>query len=69
MGTHHLPPNNDQNSCILVACDNTYTMESKDEVVFVDFIVHPIPLLFVTNITCDLSKATKGILVANVGCN
>jgi hypothetical protein len=26
-------------------------------------------LLFVTNITCDLSKATKGILVANIVCN
>jgi hypothetical protein len=46
-----------------------YTMESKDELAFVDFFVHPIPLLFATNITCDLSKATKGILVANVGCD
>jgi hypothetical protein len=45
-----------------------YTMELKDVVVFVDFFVHPIPL-FVFNITCDLFKATKGILVTNVACN
>jgi hypothetical protein len=51
---------------ILVACDNTYTMESKDELVFVDFFIHPIPLSFVTNITCDLSRVIKGILVTNV---
>jgi len=44
----------------IVACDNTYTMESKDELVFVDFFVHPIPLLFVTNITCNLSKGLRG---------
>ncbi len=44
-------------------------MESKDELVFVDFFVHPVPLPFVTNITCNLSKATKGILVANVACD
>ncbi len=61
--------NSDQNSCILVACDNMYTMESKDEVVFVDFFIHSMPLSFATNITCDLSKVTKGILVANVVCN
>jgi hypothetical protein len=69
VATHHLPPNSDQNSYILVACHNTYTMESKDEVTFVDFFIHLIPLLFVTNITCDLSKEIKGILVANVACN
>jgi hypothetical protein len=44
-------------------------MESKDELVFVDFFVHPIPLSFTINITCDLSKVTKGILVANVVCD
>jgi hypothetical protein len=27
------------------------------------------PLLFTTNITCDLSKVTKGILIANVACD
>jgi hypothetical protein len=37
-------------------------MESKDEFVFVYFFFHPIPLLFITNIACDLSKATKRIL-------
>jgi len=26
----------------IVACDNTYTMESKDELIFVDFCVHQI---------------------------
>jgi hypothetical protein len=72
IGTHgntSFAPNSDQNSCILVACDNTHVMESKDEVVFVNFFIHPIPLLFATNITCDLSKVIKGILVANVACN
>jgi hypothetical protein len=29
----------------IVACDNMYTMESKDELVFVDFFVHPIPFI------------------------
>jgi len=42
--------NRDQNSRILIACDNTYTMESKDEFVFVDFFIHPIPLVI-----CDHS--------------
>jgi hypothetical protein len=46
-----------------------YRMESKDELVFVDFFIHPIPLSFVTNITCDLFKVIKGILVTNVVCN
>jgi hypothetical protein len=27
------------------------------------------PLSFMINITCNLSKATKGILVINVGCD
>jgi hypothetical protein len=44
-------------------------MESKDELVFVDFFVHLIPLLFMINITCDLSKEIKGILVFNVTCD
>ncbi len=61
--------NSDQNNCTLVACHNTYTMESNDGLVFVDFFIYPIPFSFVTNITCDLSKVTKGILVANVACN
>ncbi len=52
-----------------VACDNMYTMELKDELVFVDFFIHPIPLSFVTNITYDLLKVTEGILVANVVCD
>jgi hypothetical protein len=65
MAAHHLP------SIVtkIVTCDNTYTMKSKYELVFVNFFVHPIPLLFATNITCDLSKATKGIFVANVACD
>jgi hypothetical protein len=44
-------------------------METNDELVFVDFFIHPILLSFVTNITCDLSKVTKGILVVNVVCD
>jgi hypothetical protein len=35
----------DQNSCILITCDNTYIMESKDELVFVDFFVYLMPLM------------------------
>jgi hypothetical protein len=41
-------------------------MESKDELVFINFFVHPILLSFATNITCDLSKAIKGILIATI---
>jgi hypothetical protein len=44
-------------------------MESKDEFVFILFIFIQYPLLFVTNITCDLSEMTKKILVANVDCD
>ncbi len=29
--------NCDQNSCILIACDNMYTMESKDEMYLLIF--------------------------------
>jgi hypothetical protein len=46
-----------------------FTMELKDEFIFVDLFIHSIPLSFVTNITCDLSKVTKGILIANVACD
>jgi hypothetical protein len=34
-----------QNSCILFACDNTYTMKSKDDFIFVEFFFHPIPFV------------------------
>jgi len=61
--------NCDQNSHILIICDNMYIMESKDDLVFVFFFPIQYPLSFATNITCDLFKATKGILVANVVCN
>jgi hypothetical protein len=40
-----------------------YTMDSKDDFVFVDFSFIQYLLLFVTNITCNLFKATKWILV------
>jgi hypothetical protein len=43
--------NYDQNSCILVACDNMYTMELKDEFVFVNFFFHPNFLSFVTKLS------------------
>ncbi len=41
MATHHLP------SIVtkIVARDNMYTMESKDELVFVGFFIHPIPFV------------------------
>jgi hypothetical protein len=52
----------------IVTCGNTYTMESKDEFILVNFFFIQYLLLFVTNVTCDLSKANKGILIANVAC-
>jgi hypothetical protein len=45
LGSASICFNCDQNNCIIVACDNTYTMESKDELIFVDFFFHPIPLV------------------------
>jgi hypothetical protein len=58
----------DQNSCIIVACENMYTMESKDEFVFVDFFFD-LYNLFVTNVSCNLSKVINEILVTNVTCD
>jgi hypothetical protein len=52
--------NYDQNSCILVACDNTCRMELADEMYLLTFFFHTIPFVFATN----LSHATKRILVA-----
>jgi len=37
--------NNDQNSRILIACDNMYTTKSKGEFIFDDFFIHPIPFV------------------------
>jgi hypothetical protein len=45
------------------------TMESKDELVFVDFFFIQYPLLFTTNVSCDLSKATYKISIANIAYN
>jgi hypothetical protein len=44
-------------------------MESKDELVFVDFSFIQYPLSFVINFACDLCKANKEILVVNDACN
>jgi hypothetical protein len=66
MWQHIICLNCDQNNCIIIACDNTYTMESKDELVYVDFFFHPIHLSFATNVSCNLSKVTNEILVTNV---
>jgi hypothetical protein len=54
--------NSEQNSCILITCD-MYTMEWTDELIFVDFFFIQYPLSFAPNIVCDLSKASKKILV------
>jgi hypothetical protein len=43
-----------------------YAIESKDELIFVNHFFIQYLLSFVTNIACDLSKATNQILVANV---
>ncbi len=48
IGTHgstSFALDSDKNSCILVACDNMYIMESKNECVFVEFLFHLIPLI------------------------
>jgi hypothetical protein len=37
--------NSDQNSHILITSENTNTMESKDELLFVDFFFYSIPLV------------------------
>jgi hypothetical protein len=39
----------DQNSYILVACDNTYTMESKDEMYLLTFFFKQYSLSFATS--------------------
>jgi hypothetical protein len=57
--------NCDQNSCILVTCDNTYTMESKDEMYLLIFFFIQYLLSFATNLshtTClsyKMSLTTK----------
>jgi hypothetical protein len=61
--------NCDQNNCILITCDYTCSMESKDELCICWFFFHPIPLSFMTNVPCNLSKVIKGILVTNVACD
>jgi hypothetical protein len=45
VAAYHLPSTMIINSYILIACDNTYIMESKDELVFVEFFFHPIPFV------------------------
>ncbi len=53
--------NYDKKNRILVVCDNMYTMESKDELVFVDFFSFiQYLLLFMINIACNLFKTMKG---------
>jgi len=47
--------NCDQNNCILVTCDNTYTMESKDEMYLLTFSFVQYLLSLAINFTCDLS--------------
>jgi len=68
MWQHIICLNCDQNSYIVVTRDNTYTMEVKDELVFVDFFFHPIFLMFATNVSCNLSKVTNEILITIVAC-
>jgi len=53
----------------IVAHDNMYIMESKDELVFVIFFIIQYPLSFVTNIACNLFKTINEILVVNVICD
>jgi hypothetical protein len=55
MWQHIICFNCDQNSCIIVACDNMYTMKSKDEFVFVDFFLSsntPCCLQLMSHVTC-----------------
>jgi hypothetical protein len=46
-----------------------YIMESRDELVFVNFFFIQYPLSFATNVSCDLFKEINKILVANVACD
>ncbi len=66
MWQHIICINCDQNNCIIVACDNTYTMESKDELVFVTFSFIHYLLSFTTNVSCYLLRRFNEILVTNV---
>jgi hypothetical protein len=43
--------NCDQNSCILVTCDNTYTMKSKDEMYLLTFSFIQYSLSFATSLS------------------
>ncbi len=48
--------NIDQICHILITCDNTYIMKSKDELVFVDFFFHLISLCYlrlILHVTCS----------------
>jgi hypothetical protein len=45
MATYHLLSIMIKVMAFLVACDNTYIMELKDEFVFVDFFVHSTPFV------------------------
>ncbi len=62
---HIICLNYEQNSCIVVRCDNMFIMESRDELVFVDLFLSS-NTSFVINVSCDLPKATTNILVTNV---
>ncbi len=45
-----------------------YTMELKDDFIFVDFFLIQYLLSIMINIACDLFKATNEILIINVAC-
>ncbi len=69
MWQHIICPNSDQNSCILAACNNMYKWSQRMKLYLLIFLFIQYPLSFVTNITCNLSEAIKGILVVNVTYN
>jgi len=53
--------NYDQNSYILVTCDNTYTMGSKDEMYLLIFFFIQYPLSFAINLSHETRfKQLKG---------
>jgi hypothetical protein len=67
VAAHHLPSIVTKIVASYFACDNMYKMESKHYLLNFSFIQYL--LLLAINIACDLSKATKWILVTNVACD
>ncbi len=69
METHHLPPIVTKIVAFWSHVTICIQWSQRMNLYLLIFSFIQYPLSFVTNITCDLSKAIKGILVTNVTCN